>query len=103
MVITPLLDEIAAHYDPNVRAVPKLPESLDDFLEFQALPAWRQQAWENAVALASAPDATARTAIANGIEQQAATEATTLLTMTQYTPPVTTSAPRDAYCSTHVG
>jgi hypothetical protein len=61
MVITPLLDEIAAKYDPAVRAVPGLPESLDDFLAFQLLPEWRQEAWDNAVALASAADAAART------------------------------------------
>jgi hypothetical protein len=103
MVISPLLDEIAARYDPNVRAVPGLPESLDDFLAFQVLPEWRQEAWDNAVALASAPDATARTVIANGIEQAAATKARALLALTEYVPPVTTSASRDAYCSTHLG
>jgi Family of unknown function (DUF5995) len=103
MIITPLLDEIQAKYDPNVRAVPKLPESLDDFLMFQALPEWRQEAWDNAVALASAANAAARTTIANGIEQAAAAKAQTLKALTLYAPPLTTSAPRDAYCSTHVG
>jgi hypothetical protein len=103
MVITPLIDEIAARYDPTVRAVPGVPESLDDFLEFQLLPEWRQEAWDNAVALTSAPDAAARTVIANGIEQAAVTKAQSLLTLTQYNPPVTTSAARDAYCSTHLG
>src|SRR3954469_14060149 len=69
MVISPLLDEIAAKYDPAVRVVPGLPESLDDFLTFQLLPQWRQEAWQNAVALASAPSPAARALIANGIEQ----------------------------------
>ena len=103
MVITPLLNEIAAKYDPSVRAVPGLPESLDDFLAFQVLPEWRQEAWDNAVALASAPDAAARAVIANGIEQAAVTKATALLTLTQYVPPVSSAAPRDEYCSTHLG
>jgi hypothetical protein len=103
MVITPLLDEIAAKYDANVRVIPALPESLDDFLEFQLLPEWRQEAWDNAVALASAPDAAARTVIANGIEQAAVLKGQSLLALTQYTPPVTTTAARDAYCSTHLG
>jgi hypothetical protein len=103
MVITPLLDEIAAKYDPNVRVIPALPESLDVFLEFQLLPEWRQEAWDNAVALASAPDAATRTVIADGIERAAVAKGQSLLALTQYTPPVTTSAPRDAYCSTHVG
>jgi len=103
MVITPLLDEIAAKYDPSVRAVSGVPESLDDFLAFQLLPEWRQEAWDNAVALASAPDAAARTVIADGIERAAVTKAESLLTLTQYHPPLSTSAARDAYCSAHVG
>jgi hypothetical protein len=102
-VIGPLLDEIAAKYDASVRAVPGLPESLDDFLVFQVLPEWRQEAWDNAVALASAPNAAARAVIANGIEQSAAAKATALLSMTAYVPPLTTSAPRDAYCGAHAG
>ena len=103
MVITPLLDEIVRRYDPTVRAVPGLPESLDDFLEFQLLPEWRQEAWDNAVALADAPDATTRTAIANNIEQAAITKGESLLALTQYNPPLSTSATRDAYCNTHLG
>jgi hypothetical protein len=41
--------------------------------------------------------------IANGIEQSAAAKATALLSMTAYVPPLTTSAPRDAYCGAHAG
>ena len=40
-VVSPLIDEIAARYDPSVRVVPGL-GSLGDYLEFQALPAWRE-------------------------------------------------------------
>jgi hypothetical protein len=47
MVISPLLDEIAARYDPSARVVPGL-GSLGDLLEFQALPTWRETAWRNA-------------------------------------------------------
>ena len=103
MIITPLLDEIAARYDPTVRALPGLPESLDDLLEFQLLPEWRQEAWDNAVALTDARDATTRTTIANSIEQAAVTKAQSLLALTQYDPPITTAAARDAYCSSHLG
>jgi hypothetical protein len=102
MVITPLLDEIAAKYDPAVRAVPGLPTSLDDFLAFQLLPQWRQEAWINAVALASAPNAAARTVIANAIEQAALVKGQALLALTRYNPPVTTAGARDAYCNTHL-
>jgi hypothetical protein len=97
LVISPLLDEIAAHYDPTVRVVPGI-GSLGDFLEFQALPTWRETAWRNAELLASAPNAAARKLVATTIEQTAAAEATTLLTLTRYLPLLTSSAPRDAYC-----
>jgi hypothetical protein len=101
-VITPLIDEIAAHYDPSVRTVSGI-GSLSDFLTFQALPAWREEAWRNAERLASAPDAATRAAIGAAIEQSAADKATALLTLTRYMPPVTSSAPRDAFCATHLG
>jgi Family of unknown function (DUF5995) len=101
MVISPLLDEIAAHYDPRVRVVPGI-GSLGDFLQFQALPAWRETAWRNAELLATAPGAAARKLVAATIEQVAATEATTLLTLTRYLPPLTTSATRNAFCNANL-
>ena len=73
--------------------------SLADFLEFQALPAWRETAWRNAALLASAPGPAARKLVAATIEQEAAVEATALLTLTRYLPPLTTSASRDAFCA----
>ena len=82
-VVSPLLDEIAARYDPSVRVVPGL-GSLGDWLQFQALPAWREQAWRNAELLASAPNAAARAVVAPTIKQAAAAEATALLTLTRY-------------------
>ena len=102
MVISPLIDEIAARYDPSVRVVPGI-GSLSDFLQFQALPTWRETAWRNAELLASAPDPAARKLIATAIEQTAATEAAALLTLTRYVPPLTTTAPRDAYCNANLG
>lgn len=98
LLISPLIDEIAARYDPSVRVVPGLGK-LGDYLEFQALPAWREEAWRNAERLASAPNAAARAVIAGDIEQAAAAEATALLALTGYVPPLTTSAARDAHCS----
>jgi hypothetical protein len=100
-VITPLIDEVAQRYDPSVRVVPGI-GSLADFLEFQALPLWREQAWRNAERLATAPDAAARRLVADSIEQSAAATATGLLAVTSYTPPLTSSASRDAYCAAHV-
>ena len=101
LVISPLLDEIAAQYDPTVRVVPGI-GSLGDFLEFQALPTWRETAWRNAELLATAPGPAARKLIAASIEKSAATVATTLLTLTRYLPPLTTSARRDAFCSANL-
>jgi uncharacterized protein DUF5995 len=101
MVISPLLDEIAARYDPTVRVVPGI-GSLGDFLEYQALPTWRETAWRNAELLASAPGPAARKVVAAGIEQSAAAVATTLLTLTRYLPPLTSSARRDAYCGANL-
>ena len=43
-------------YDPIVRVVPGLRNRSMTFSTFQALPEWRQEAWDNAVALASAPE-----------------------------------------------
>jgi len=100
-VVTPLIDEIARRYDPSVRTVPGL-GSTSDFLMFQALPLWREQAWRNAERLATAPDAAARRVVADSIEQSAADSATALLALTSYTPPLTSSASRDAYCAAHV-
>ena len=100
-VVTPLINEIAAKYDPTVRTTPTL-GPLGDYLEFQALPAWREEAWRNAERLATAPDAAARAAVGASIDQAAAQEATALIALTRYLPPVTTSAARDAYCAAHV-
>ena len=100
-LISSLLDEIAARYDPTVRVIPGI-GSLGDFLEFQLLPTWREQAWRNAELLATAPNAAARKVIAAGIERWAALEATTMLTLTRYAPPLTTPAARDAYCQAHL-
>lgn len=96
-LVSPIIDEIVARYDPSARTVPGL-GSLGDYLQFQVLPAWREEAWRNAERLASAPDPAARAVIAAAIEQAAAAEATAMLTVTRYAPPLTTSAPRDAYC-----
>jgi len=98
-MVTPLLDEIAARYDPSVRSVPGLGASLGDYLQFQALPVWREEAWRNAERLASAPNAAARAVTAAAIEAAATAEATSLLTLTRYAPPVTTAAARNAHCS----
>jgi len=103
LVLQPLISEIAARYDPTVANPPGIPGGLLDFLEFQVLPTWRETAWRNAEKLAAAPDAAGRKAVAASIEQSAADEARSLRSLTLYTPPVTTTAARDAYCKAHLG
>jgi hypothetical protein len=41
--------------------------------------------------------------VAAAIEQAAAVEATSLLTLTRYLPPLTTSGRRDAFCGANAG
>ena len=102
LVVSPLIDEIEARYDRSVRAVPGL-GNLGDYLEFQALPAWREAAWRNAELLASAPNAAARAVVAAEIEQAAVVEANALRALTAYLPPLTTPAARNAYCGARAG
>jgi hypothetical protein len=63
------------------------------------LVAWRESAWDNAVLLATAPNATIRNTVAATIESQAATEARTLRTATLATS--AQRAARNAYCAAH--
>jgi hypothetical protein len=60
---------------------------------------WRETAWRNAERLVAAPDAQAREAVAQDIEAYATATARTLVAQHGYTPPLTTSAQRDAYCA----
>ena len=68
---------------------------------FQMVSGWREQAWRNAEALVSAPTAQARALVAQKIENDAATEAKTILASESYTPPLTSSGPRDQWCAAH--
>jgi hypothetical protein len=63
------------------------------------LVAWREDAWDNAVLLATAPNATVRNTVAATIEAQAATEANTLKAASLATPAQRNA--RNAYCAVH--
>ena len=69
----------------------------------QMLTTWREVAWRNAEALVNAPTPAARALVAQGIENAANTAANTILLSQAYTPPLTTTTARDAYCSVHKG
>lgn len=79
--------EIIAHYDPAY------PTGGDPNL----IPAWREQAWQNFVALRDAPDDNARALVAAQIEAIAAAYALQFAQLFALPPGVGSDA-RDAYC-----
>jgi hypothetical protein len=101
-VIDPLLAEEAARFDPTVDDA-RDPLLLGYTTTFQMLAAWRETAWRNAERLVNAPDAAARAQVAQSIESYAAGVAQTLILAEGYLPPLTTTAARDSFCSTHKG
>ncbi|WP_320672113.1 DUF5995 family protein [Patulibacter defluvii] len=72
----PVLDEIAARFDPSADDVDLGP--VDDALARGLLSGWRAIVWRNAEALALARDPAARALVASGIERYAETQATIL-------------------------
>lgn len=67
---------------------------------FQVVEGWRETAWRNAERLVSAPDAASRAAVAQDIENYAASQAPLISGLTA-NGPLQTSAARDAYCAAH--
>jgi hypothetical protein len=96
----PLLAEAAQRFDPTIDDTNK---PLVDYLSFQMVSAWRENAWRNAELLASAPTAAARELVAANIEDQANTVAQDMLLAFATNPLTGGSASRDAYCSAHNG
>ena len=99
-VVDPVVAEIARRFDPTIEDT-NLPGSFDEFTVFQLLVAWREAAWRNAEALASAPTAAARDLVASEIESNAATTAAAIRLSTQYLPLSPAAAQRDSYCMAH--
>jgi len=95
-----VVSEIARRFDPTIDDT-NLPGPVDDFTLFQLLVAWRESAWRNAEALATAPTAGARDLIAAQIESNAATTAAEIKLATQYQPLSSSRADRDSYCAAH--
>jgi hypothetical protein len=97
---SPLLAEAAQRFDPTID---DSNNPLVDYLTFQMVSAWREQAWRNAEALAAAPDDAARALVAQNIENNADMIAQGMLTAFAVNPLVQSNASRDAYCSLHNG
>lgn len=101
-VVSPLLAEIAARFDPSVDDL-DTPYGLSWTALMQILETWREAAWRNAELLVAAPDAAARAVVAQTIETSAAATATTIRASYSYVPLLVTTASRDAYCAAHHG
>jgi hypothetical protein len=98
----PLLAEIAARFDSTADDASD-PYGLGNLTLFQLVSGWRESAWRNAEALVSAPTPEARALVAASIEAGAADAAQTILGSQSYTPPLTSSGPRDLWCAAHHG
>jgi hypothetical protein len=85
-VTEPLLGEAASRYDPTVANTQVHGTTLDEAAFLQLLVLWREQAWRNAEALVSAPDAAARALVEVEIERVAAIEANLIIVTTAYAP-----------------
>ena len=96
----PLLAEIAARFDPAADDATD-PFGVSNFTLFQMVSGWREAAWRNAEALASAPTPQARALVASSIEAAATAGAQSLLTSQSYAAPLTSSGPRDLWCAAH--
>jgi hypothetical protein len=96
---SPVLDEAAQRFDPSIRNSDVPGTTLDNDAFLQLVLSWRERAWHNAVRLVAAASPAERQLIAESIEQSAAAQALALKASSAYTPPLSSTAARDAYCS----
>jgi hypothetical protein len=96
-----LYPEVVRRFDPTFDDT-DLPGTADDFLSFQAIPAWRETAWRNAERLVAAQTPAERALVAQSIEDYAASQARVIIACTAYGP-LQSSAARDAYCAVNHG
>jgi hypothetical protein len=94
--------EVAARFDPTFDDGQVPGTFLDDLASFQAIPAWREQAWRYAERLVDAPTAEARALVAQEIEASAVAIGEAIKTATAYTPlSGYSAAERNVYCATN--
>jgi Family of unknown function (DUF5995) len=96
----PMFAEAAQRFDPTIDNTNNI---VFNSVSFQMVSAWRENAWRNAEALASAPDATARALVAANIENYANSIGQLMLHSFAYSPLTGSTASRDAYCAVHHG
>ena len=100
----PAITEGAQRFDPSINVtLPGPLQALGYQTFFQAVEGWREVAWRNAERLVSAPDAAARAAVAQDIENYAAGQAQLIKASSPVTSTLPGQTSRDAYCATHHG
>jgi hypothetical protein len=97
--IGPLLNEIAARFDPTVTEY----GSLGTAGVLLLIEGWRELAWDNAELLVDAPSPAVRAVFSQQIETAAAIEAEAIVATNSYLPVIQSPAIRDAYCAAHYG
>jgi hypothetical protein len=98
----PMLAEAAARFDPKLDDAND-PLGIGYLATFQMISAWRENAWRNAERLVSARTPQERAEVAASIEATADATARSIRLAQAYTPPLTSTASRDAWCATHRG
>jgi Family of unknown function (DUF5995) len=99
-VAEPLLQEIARRFDPSISSSDVPGTRLDNDALLELVFAWREEAWQMATALHTAPTLAAKKLVMAEIEANSAARARSLVSSYTY-PPGQSSAQRDAYCATH--
>jgi Family of unknown function (DUF5995) len=100
-VAEPALDEAARRFDPSIDDASIDGTTLDETALLQLVVSWREKAWRNAEQLVAAETARQRARVAERIEDGAAAEALMIRSANAYSPPLSSSARRDAYCARH--
>jgi hypothetical protein len=98
-VIGPLLDEIAARFDPTATAYGPAGTAA----ALSLLATWRELSWHNAELLAGAHAGPGQDIVAQLIETSSAAEAESLVAGSSYLPLLQSSSARDNYCADHHG
>jgi hypothetical protein len=98
----PLIAEFSARFDPSMDDTAD-PLGVGNWTLFQMVSEWRENAWRNAERLVTATTPEARARVAADIEAQANGIAQGLVTTQAYVPLLSSSGPRDTFCSAHKG
>lgn len=98
-VTLPLIEEIARRFDPTMRTR-NAPGYVDEAALFELIRGWREHAWRNAERLVNAPTATARSLVAQDIEETSYRTSLALLRTSAYGDDADRTA-RQEWCAEH--